>query len=289
MAATLEWDLAYTLTTPYGSLVFNADDQLGTAVTGGLYLLDPAGCAMGAPLRVSVDDVPQDDGSIVHPVLTGGYRARILLRLLEHREQPACGETLVLMNDLLMRHLNSLRGDGGGRLAWNPSGSTPERMIDDIWWFEDLTAEFDGVYWKIQFGVISPFPYAMDAAEATTAITDGNTGILDNEGSARFKPVVKVFGPTSNFEVTNLNDLDDDGNPQKLVYDASLPGAVAIGGGDYVEFDFFRETAYLNGSGANRKSGIDIVQSDFWALLPEPNSVTITGADCDVLWQSAWV
>jgi hypothetical protein len=56
-----------------------------------------------------------------------------------------------------------------------------------------------------------------------------------------------------------------------------------------VEFDFFRNTAYLNGAGANRKASIDIELSDFWLLeAGVANTIEITGADADLLLNHAY-
>lgn len=289
MAASLEWTIPYLLTTPAGSLAFNTDDVLGSAADGGILLLDDSSI-MRAPLRPSLDDVPASDGAIPHPALTSGYRVTLVFRLFQTREEPACDEVLVLLNDLVMKHVNALRSSGGGRLVWNPSGLRPERMVDDLWWFDDLIPEKDGAVWKITVGFVSAFPYAEDNAETTTTITDGGSSILTNDGSAPFFPVMKVYGPTSFFEIVNADSLDSNGDPRRFVYDAALPGAVAIGGGgDYVEFDFFRNTAYLNGSGANRKPGIDVLESDFFPLEIGSNEISIDGADVTVLWQDAWV
>jgi hypothetical protein len=106
---------------------------------------------------------------------------------------------------------------------------------------------------------------------------------LTNAGTAPMYPVFQVFGPTSFFSIGNL------ANGLQFVYDASLPGASAIGSGDYAEITMFRNTIYLNGDQDNLKPGVNILLSDFFPLEVGDNIVTITGADALVKWQSAWL
>lgn len=285
MGATAEWDcIPFQLITPQGTLNINQENALGDGT--GYYLLRPAGCSMGAPLRVSVDDVAATDGAVPHEVLTSGYRVSLTVEYWEAAHQVAMGEVLVAMNDLLMRHLNRCRADGQGRLQWNPSGDgNAERMVDDLWWIEDLEEDFegDGPGVAVKFGFVSPDPYAKIAAQTTTAVADGATETLDNEGSAPFKPVMKVYGATSEFTITNET------SDKVFHYDASQSGAIPIpGGGQYAELNFLRDTAYLNGDGASLKSGIDVIASEFFDLEIGENDLTIDGASMDVLWQSAY-
>lgn len=285
MGANLEWDcIPVSLTSPQGTLPFNAEGVLGGE--GGYFLLRPEGCSMGAPLRVSVDDVAVRDGAIPHEVFVSGYRVSLLVELWESKNQPARGNVLVQMNDLLARHLNRCRADGQGRVTWNPSGDDstfPERMVDDLWWVEDLVENREGDSIALGFGFVSPDPYAKVAAQTTTSIADGATETLDNVGSAPFFPVIKVYGATSEFTIENA------ANGKVFHYDASQPGASAIGGsGAYVELNFPREVAYLNGNGPSRKAGIDPVASEFFPLEIGENDISIDGASCDVLWQPAF-
>lgn len=290
MGATLEWDcIPFTFTTPQGDLLFNTPDALGAGL-GGFYLLRRGACTMGAPLRTSIDDVPAEDGSVVHKVLTAGYRVNLAVELWKtpgvtgQAGIAAMGETLVAMNDLLLRHLNRIRDDGGGRLSWNPSGDTNvERMVNDLFWFGDVGDEDDDLLWTVTFELVSPFPYAMGAAETTTSISDGASAVLANVGSSRFKPVIKAYGPTSEFTITNET------SGKQMHYDASQPGASAIGGsGAYAEFDHFRNTAYLNGDVASLAAGVDPFVSEFFPLEIGDNTISVDGCDIDVLWQPAW-
>jgi len=123
----------------------------------------------------------------------------------------------------------------------------------------------NGVGWplkQVTFAVVSPLPYVVDATEVDTSLTSAVTATLTNIGSAGCYPVVEVNGPTSAFTLTKRRRVGLHGDPMSLVFDASRPGAAAIPGGRHVEFDFFRNTAYLDGSGTSYKPGIDIEASD---------------------------
>ncbi len=118
--------------------------------------------------------------------------------------------------------------------------------------------------------------------------SDTGLEVITNTGNTDFYPVVRVFGATSFFQMFNESVVDLSGNPLVLQYDSGLPGAVAIGGGDYVEFNFFTGTAFLNGSGANRLAGVDMRYSDFFPLIPGDNFLSIVGASALVLSNGSW-
>lgn len=289
MGANLEWDcIPLTLTTLQGSVAFNTPDVLG-AGAGGFLLLRREGCKMGAPLRVTTDDVPASDGTIVHRVLRGGYAVNLTVELWQAPGtdgapgEPATGATLVALNDLMVRHLVRMLDDGQGRLSWNPSGDTvAERMVDDLFWTGDVDVSDDALLWALAFGLQSPFPYAMDLQETTSPITDGGSVVLTNVGTSKFWPVIKAYGPATDFTITN------DTTGKVIHYDSSQPGASAVAGGHYIEFDCFRNTAYLDGDVANRRAGVDPLVTEFWALELGANTVSCDGCDVDVLWQPAW-
>ena len=143
-----------------------------------------------------------------------------------------------------------------------------------------IRAEGDKGVTEITFVLDSPFPYAIDFTQITTHIT--GTTAISNDGNVPFYPVFKVNGATSGFTLSNTT------TGKSLTYDAGLPGASSIAGGDYVEIDTFRDTMYRNGNLNNLKPGLDVFTSEFWTLEPGSNSVTITGANVDVLHQAAW-
>lgn len=286
----IEWgSIPFELQTPYSADPLTFNDEANPV---GLFLLDDAKCSVGAALRVTKDNIPQASGAIMHrPRLQAETLMTLGVEFWKDRENPACDSQLVDMNDLLFAHLNALLDADGGRVQWTPS-SHGTRILDEVLWAVATSAFIEGAVRGYTFGIDSPFPYAITLSQAETVIASGATVTLTNAGTAPFYPVVKVAPSSSvaasSFSIQNLSVLDDDGNPFQLVYDSTLPGAVAIGVGDYVEFDFFRNTAYLNGSGANRKAGIDITLSDFFPLNPGANLITVTGADATFLTNDAW-
>lgn len=272
MAATAEWvDIPFTLQSPYATISLNA-------ATGDRYLMVQSGCDMGAPLRVTKDNVPASDGSILHRRWFSGYEARLSL-MLWYNDEPACGADLVRMMDTLNGICWSLRdaGDDEGRLLWTPTGKAI-RMLDDIRLLERLVAvvgESGGV--TCTFAVDTAYPYAQDFTQISTAL--GAT--VNNTGTAEYWPVIQVSG-SSTFVITNTT------TGLEMVYNANLPGGVTPGVGDYIEFDFFRNTAYLNGNQDNCKGGIDIGESDFWSLIPGNNTITLSSGSGTMLWAPAY-
>lgn len=294
---TLEWDVPFILSTPYGDLPFNSLASSGTTPVGN-YLLDSTACHAGTGRRVTRTNIPQAGGEITHRKYRTGYAMELSVQLWEDTATPACQAVLREMADYLMLHLNSIDNEDG-RIRWAPSGAN-ERMLDRVRFLGptldgggggisvSVAKGGDAPLVTVGFALLSPFPYGMDYAETDTHIADGATATLDNTGNSDFYPVLRVNGPSSGFVVTNLDVEDEDGNALQIVYDTGLPGSHTIAGGHYVEIDCFRNTVYLDGDVANRKPGIDILLSDFWYLQPGTNRISITGADVDVLWQPAY-
>ncbi len=86
----------------------------------------------------------------------------------------------------------------------------------------------------------------------------------------------------------NFSIVDLDGNPLALIYDSGLPGGVAIPSGHFVEVNFFTGSAFLDGSGANRKAAVDLRFSEFFPLVPGDNNLSIFGASATILSNGAW-
>lgn len=286
----VDWTVGFRLESEAGTLLLNQE-------TPGLgwFILNDRKCSTGVPVRVTSDDVPQGHGRIRHARWWAAYEAHLAIQMWETPEQPACDEVLQQMGDELARHINALmiqRTAGlGARLFWLPTGylvgSTPmERMMRDVQLSSGRT--FSAEDNEVEFDIDCELPYAMDSEETVTALSDGVPVTITNPGSTDFLPVFRIDGATSAFTLENASVLDPAGNPLQVVYDDTLPGAVAIGGGDYLEIDFFRNTAYLNGSGADRISGIDIRVSDFFPIVPGPNSITLTGASGTAHTNGAW-
>lgn len=282
MAATGEWvDIPFTLQSPYATITLNTD-------SGDRYLMINNGCDMGAPLRTSKTDIPQQDGAILHRRWFSGYEARITLEPWID-DKPACDKPLVRMLDTLNGICWSLRdaGDNQGRLLWTPT-DTAIRMLDDIRLLERLvvTPKQDERGVICTFGVDTAFPYAQDFTQITTALPD----TLTNGGTAEYWPVFQIFGPGSAFTLTNTT------TGLSIIYDDSLPGGVSIPalgpggvGTGYVEIDCFRSTAIINGDEDNAIGSIDIPATDFFSLVPGGNVLTLSGGlSGDALWADAW-
>lgn len=272
------WEVPFILrSSTLGDLLVN------TAIGDVKYVLVPASCDDRIPLRVVHTEIPAADGEIPNCRYKGSFRTQLAIQLRLATGGCPDAQDTVEMTDDLMGWLDSTLNDAG-RLLWTPyPGYGDNRMYDEMRWEAEATWSLDdGGFSRITFGLDSPFPYAIDATQQTITVTAaGNT--LTNTGNTTHWPVLKVFGPTSAFVIENTTI------GQQIEYDSSLPGAVPIGAGDYVEIDTFRNTMYLNGSGANRKPGLVIESSDFWGLIPGVNALDSNGPTFDVLFNPPWV
>lgn len=284
MPPVADWSVPFTLTSPYGTLVLN------TAIPGlGIYFLNPQSCQMSLDVRATKSNVPQSDGSILHRRFMTGMEGQLAIQLWNNADAVACDEQLQEMQDLLTKHLRALlnAGDNEGRLSWSPAGGN-QRMLDDIRLlvYPLATLIDSNAGTELSCTIDSEFPYAQDENQTTTSINDGGSSALVNDGSAEYFPVFKVYapnpGPMTAFTLTNA------ASALQIVYDSTLPGADTVAFGDYIEINTFRNTAYLNGNGADMKAGIDELSSEYWPLLVGSNSVSITGGNLQVLWAPAW-
>lgn len=279
---TVEWDIPFEITTPFGQLLLNQD--IGD---GRQFRLNAKNCTSRRGIRAASDPIAGGDGEVFHERYANGYEMVFAAQLWESFPSEsggegtvACDVALCEMRDELYGHLWSLLrpADDGGRVAWTPSCEGGARILDAV----RLRALQDpqdgdrpGVI-EITFTLDSPFPYGISLTETVVALS--GTVNLPNDGNVDFYPVFKVNGATSAFTITN----DDTG--LSYVYSGT-----AIGAGDYAEIDMFRRgIIYLNGDGANLKSGIDVENSDVLYIEPGGNDFTITGASADVLTHAAY-
>jgi hypothetical protein len=282
MALTGEWDIPFTL---YCDA--RGDLNLNTA-TGYRYLLVQSACEMGPAVRSTKDNVPQGDGSILHRRFLTGVEARLTMQLW-HDDDPACGTVLREMLDELSIYewqlLNS--PDNFGRLIWQPSGYGDLRMLDDIRLLEPMTVRVpeSGLGVTVTFVVDTQWPYAMDITENQEPL---NVTAI-NAGTTDFYPVFKIYGAPGTgspaFTIYNMT------TGLKIVYNAALPGGFNVPPTpQYVEIDTFRNTVYVNGDGAKAIQCIDMLQTDFFTLVPGDNDLVLSGAWAgDVLWNNAWI
>lgn len=283
----LEWEVPHTLTTTEGSLELNQVD----AMTGRKYQIQPDYKIVPA-IRATTDNLAQADGSVLHTRWKTGLVASLTVHYLQtlgadESYVPACGATLREMHDDLMLHLNAIRQlNGTQRLLWVPTdystGGGLERMLDDIellTWAEPVR---DGTETGVTFSIECPYPYAIDSVQTLTSIASGGSSTLTNSGSSDFLPVMKAYGPTSAFTITNST------TGLAVEYDSTRPGASSIAGGHYAELDFFRGTITLDGNVSFLDAGLVPTTTDFFPLAHGANQILASGAAIDVLWNLAW-
>lgn len=296
MACNLEFDVLHTLVSKFGELEMGVADL----VTGRAYKITSDGYKIVPSLRVTQDNISQEDGSVLHPRWTSGQVAIMkveywVMDVLDDGTcpdgAPACGQDLHEMDELLTLHLNAIRKQStdpavNQRLRWQPTGYGDERMLDNIQLLQiwDPSYDLGGAQAAVTFAVESPFPYAIDATEIDTSLDDGIPTGIGNAGNADQSPVVRVAGPTAGFNLENLT------TGEKFVYDSGRPGAAAIAAGHFAEIDFFRGTVFLDGDADDLVAGVDPIQTDYWKLgANTTSSIWVVGASATVLSNNAWV
>lgn len=272
-----DFTFAASLVTPIGTLLVNNKAQ-----ASGAFMLDALQCAGGVEsIRAEKYSIPAADGSYLRKRFTAGYILHLVMDLYQPGEppsfKPACSTlgaptspTATSMTDTLSRHLRSIL-NGGGRFIWTPSvpGAAP-RLLDDLWLLSPPVPTISPSKTTIAFDLDTRFPYAIDFTQIVTSFDSADpTETLTNIGTAPFWPVWKIYGPCNGFTI--VNDTTD----EVIVGDKDLPGASAIPGGSYLEIDTFRNTAYLNGDGANYLPFIDVEESTFFALAVGANDIII--------------
>lgn len=295
----IEWgSIPFRLETDVGTLYFN-----DTSGSGPLYGLIDNGCRATRTLRAPIDQIPQGDGEIFHKRFRNGTEIELHVALWESPQTPACDQQLREMYEELVAHLDSMV-NGGGRLIWQPSGYSDERMLDAARYLTPITREDGGgAIVGVKFTLDSPFPYVIDKTQVDDpeghTSPSGASSILVQAGvpktitlpefSAPFFPVMQVNGPlVGDFTIENESVTDEWGDPLVFVYDSTRAGAIGIIGGDYAEIDTFRETIYLNGNETNMKPGVDPEVTDFFYLKPGDNVITSDSVDVDFLVNYAW-
>jgi hypothetical protein len=295
----IEWDVAMSLHTPGGNVDINT-------TTGRRYIVQSDTYKIVPGLRLTDDNISQQDGSVPHPRYKTGMVATMRLAFYvnadadtetqspDSQSMPACATDLREMYEALSGALDSIKKFTAAeqRYIWTPSGYADDRMLDQIIvaaWFEPQY-DLDGTEASVTFAIETPFPYALDLTQQSTEVFNGSgagTTVTQN-GNTGFWPVIEVPGFATDFTITNYNDLDDEGNPKAIVFDSSLPGGLPIPGGHFAEIDCFRGTIFEDGDGANLIGSLDPTATDFWQLQPGPNLISIVGADCTILWNNAW-
>jgi hypothetical protein len=221
----------------------------------------------------------------------------LAIQLWENDTQIACDTLLQEMLDDLMGYLYNLinAGDNEGRISWVPSGGSSTastgRMLDDIRLLSyPAESQQPASPYEIAVTVDCALPYAEDLTQLQPVIP---ANPVVNYGNRPSYPVWQIWGPFSDFTLINTS-VGSAGPPDtrpQFRWDSTIPGAgAAIGAADYLEIDTFRNTVYLNGSGANRKAGIDMLNSEFFTIPPGSNTITCPGigAASVCLINAAW-
>jgi len=271
---TVEWNIPFSIITPFGTLLLNQD-----AGGGRRYLLNSENCTSRRAIRAASDPIAGGDGEVFHDRYANGYEMELAIQLWETDQRIACDDVLCEMRDELYGHLWSILRpqDDGGRISWSPSCEGGDRILDAVRLLALQDPEIgDKGQTEIKATIDSPFPYAISIFEDVVSLSGSTT--LPNPGNVPFYPVFKVNGATSSFTITN--------NDTGLAY---VYSGQSIPGGSYGEIDMFRGgIIYLNGDGANLKAGIDVLNSDVLYIEPGGNSFTISGASADVLTHAAY-
>jgi hypothetical protein len=289
-----EWDVPFDLITPAGTLHLNVTD--GT--TGFRYQLVPERCSASLAVRVTEDDMPQHDGKIPHRRWRSGYQMHLAIEpMIEVAGEFDCagGGDLVTMMDLLGLHLNAMIRTGlfpgapNARLTWDPT-DFDARMLDRAQLLGAPVVSLDGALggMLIEFDIDTPYPYYISTLETDTALSDSGVHLIHNAGNTDFYPVIQVNGPIDNFIITNESIVDLNGDPLVIEYDSTLPGAVGIDSGHYVEIIPFQATVFLDGDGANRKAGINMLTTDWFPLIPGDNEIWISNGTGVIKANDAW-
>lgn len=143
----VEWDcIPFDLQTPQGNLDINDGDPL--------ILLVKEGCQAVATQRVTKDNIPQKDGSILHKRYRTGYEITLKMSYWETAGQPACASVLVDMHDAVMRHLRSILNESG-RLFYVPTGHAT-RFFDEVRWLKEVTTEVSDGHVEVTFQLDTP-------------------------------------------------------------------------------------------------------------------------------------
>lgn len=266
MPTISDWSLPFSLTSAVYSgnpLAFNtANAQMGT-----LFVLNRDSCELRNTVRATKEFIPEFDGAILHRRFAGGMEMDLAVQLWETSGSVACDDTAQSMLDLLNGYLYGLlnAGDNEGRLSWEVP-DTSDRMLDDLRLLSYPTMKFvEGVI-QVEFTVDTALPYAEDLTQLSPSIP----GNVTNAGNRPTYPVWQIYGAFSSFTLTNTTNGDT------FAYDDSQPGAPNIGGGDYIEIDTIRNTAFKNGDGANCLPGI-VLGSDFFSIPPGTHAITCPG------------
>lgn len=251
------------LETPLGNVTFNPTSG------DGLYIDELVGTQ---ELRAPRRNLPQSDGAYIARAFDGAY---LLTARGYCRAEGGLTVRRTLLDGLIGKVSSLKRADG--RFRYLPSNYGDERMLDDVRVADNVRVA--GGYRKtFEFTVVSPYPYAIDKTQVSTAVTAGGTQTITNTGNAAVWPVLQV-------SASSAWTIENETTGQVLEWDGSI---AALSYSGYAEVTMLRRTIYENGDGANLQGGVVRSTSTFWRLEPGANVIRATGADVTVLWNPAW-
>lgn len=257
----------------------------------GIYYLRPDGCTLTNSVRQTKDNVPQEDGAILHRRFLAGMEMNLAIQLWDNENQIACDDLLQDMHDTLMGYLYGLLNadDNEGRISWTPVGQSA-RMLDDIRLLTYPTeSQTPGGPYEIGVSVDCALPYSENLTQLAPAVP----GTVINLGNRPTYPVWQIYNGTgANLAFTLTNTTTGD----KFTFNDALPGCADIAAGEYVEIDTFRNsvTKVAGAVLTNVAAGVQMVDSDFFLIPPGSNTITCVastgsiGASSKALINASW-
>lgn len=283
----------YTLTGPDGTrAVFNDPaDRDYVGVIGEITGLD------SPEVRESAEDLVQMDGGI-HGDFFYGRRPITLTGLLIN---PASADDRNRRMTRLQRASNAMRADA--TLSWVLEGGH-EQFVRVR---RQQPLRFQGGWQKeFQLAVVAADPRIYGADFKQSYVTAGGVAgesgrgydrgydvdygggavvgsvTSTNLGNFLTYPVLAVYGPGSNPEITNFTT----GETIRILY--------TLAAGEYLVIDTLNRTVMLNNQ-SSRYSAVDFLSSDWWGLVPGDNEIRQawssygTEASLVVQWRDAWL
>lgn len=267
-----DWSVPFILHSSVYSLTdLDINVPVSFAAGTGIYRLRPDACHLRNNVRSVKENVPQEDGSILHRRYLTGSEMDLAVQFWAPDDALACDELLQEMTDSFMGYAYGLlnAGDDQGRVLWLPDGDSSAfssyRMLDDIRLLS-YPVESGVTPYELTLTVDCGLPYSEDFTQDNPSIP----GTATNYGNRPTYPVMKLYGTFSGVTVTNTT------TGSVWQYDGTLPGAATVTSPNYLEVNVFNNTVYLNGSGANRMAGVIMTTSDFFSLVPGNNTITVS-------------
>lgn len=149
--------------------------------------------------------------------------------------------------------------DGGFLPGYVTAGKIRVELLAPNVNFESQSAQNASVYLPVTSGV--SLPHALPVGFGKT----GGQTIIENSGNGNVFPVIRVYGPVTNFHLKH----------EGLNIDFGL--SYALASSSYVEIDMKEETVLLNGTG----SLLANMSGNFWYLIPGSNTLTFSADTYD--------